>query len=373
MQRLVPDSLLTGVATAWLGSDFVHEVADAHQPGSLRFNATECGDFARYLTAACRFTPTHGIPKFPYQLVLELGLRQRTLCPGVEVELLPRRFPGEACARLDANRKLGVSVMLEIIRDAPAKVEHYGRFEWLVDGAAHFGFGGYYADVLADLGYVVEIRNTALRGDEVFPWGADTTRPECARMGTDPVTWAFPTRGFLGFNFRPDFALSSIAFGTLGLRRLLNISLEPGTAVDEAGAPTTDPQKARRLLFRDHRSYALALVMEAIAAMMNGGNMPWHRSVSIDGAPGGASNWVVSVASPDYFRIKGDDPVAHMAEVLAGIVRDNGAARLPGESTRHEAGADLSNIRMEGAVFDHLVKMAEQAGVALDPAQCPIV
>jgi L-2-hydroxycarboxylate dehydrogenase (NAD+) len=62
--------------------------------------------------------------------------------------------------------------------------------------------------------------------------------------------------------------------------------LPPGAAVDEDGQPTTDPHRARWLLFfGQHKGYGLALVNELLAAY-TGSGIPSVRGKPREGPPG---------------------------------------------------------------------------------------
>ena len=327
---------------------------------SASFSEQEAKHFVTYLAKACLIAKTHALPKYPYNLILDLGLKNRTLRPGADLVTLPKKFSKEACVRINANRKLGVSVMMSICERAPKDVREYGQMTYLVDEAGHFGFGGLYANLLAEQGFISEIRNTAGRGNEVFPYNADYGNRDGARMGTNPITYGFPTSKYLGFNVIGDFALSAISYGGLKRKAQREEALGDRMAVDSSGAFTTDPKKASFLVYEGHRTYSLSLQTEAFAALMGGG-LPWFRAISQGDTPGGASNWVVTVSSPEFYSCKDGEPLLRLSKTLELIVKENGRARLPGSSAT--MWPKTQDIALDEHELECLRQMADQAKV----------
>ena len=365
MRRIIPFQVIADVSRRWLGSPFVDEQIERALGRRISFSAEECDAFGWYMPHAGRVAPTHAVPKMPFNLVLELGLKNDGLLPAAEIEVLPKIFRHQPCERWNANRKLGVAVMRRVVEKARVEVQEFGSYEFVVDEAGHFGFGGLYANMLADEGLMCVIWNTAGRGNEVFPFGGDTTRPECARMGTNPITLSLPTKQVLGFNFVADFATSALSFGALSRHRLLGRSLKSGVAVTKEGSATTDPLSAARLLYDSHRMYSLGLWIEAVAALIGGGP-PEERCMKQGDRPGGAANWVIRVIDPRLYQIKSGDGIERMCHNLRHIVEHNGDARIPGASYLRNAMEFGGDVPMEPPIFDKFVEMARQAELVLD-------
>ena len=75
-----------------------------------------------------------------------------------------------------------------------------------------------------------------------------------------------------------DWATSVVAMGRVQQLAREGKQLPPGAAVDETGAPTTDPAKAKYLVpFGAHKGYGLALMNEIIGAFI-GGSLPTIRN-----------------------------------------------------------------------------------------------
>lgn len=350
------------VAEAWLLGDWMQQTIRDATKLDARFSQEEAVSLGEYLVAAQREAPTHGLIKYPHNLIIELGLRHNGVLPGAELTYLKKRYPSQAVIPIDAGRKLGICVMASIVERARDDVSRYGEVKYLVHNAGHFGYGGLWAGKLADVNLMGLIQNTSGRGCEVFPHGADTTQPANARMGTNPITAWFPTKRDLGFHFIADFATSSMSFGKMKREGALGRSIPLGTAVDESGRPTSDARKATLLLFETVHDYQLGLFIEGLGALMGGGR-PYDRCMVRDGNPGGSADWIISVADPEVYSCAPGNPIERVSKVLAGIVKDNGTARLPGTSALARATQDPDNVMLDAPAYAAFERMADEARV----------
>ncbi|MFN0067471.1 MAG: Ldh family oxidoreductase [Limisphaerales bacterium] len=189
--------------------------------------------------------------------------------PGAEVERLPSRFP--AAQVWDAHRKLGPAVAYAAMDEAIRLADQFGSGTVAVDGAWHYLWGGAYVLAAARRGFIGYTNCTATLA-EVVPHGG--TRPT---LGTNPHSWAFPTQDIVGFPVLVDWATSAVAMGRVQQLKREGKTLPPGSAVDAAGRPTTDPAAAAALLpFGAHKGYGLGLLDELFAAYI-GGSRPTLR------------------------------------------------------------------------------------------------
>lgn len=360
MPRSIDERTLATVAAQWLRSEWLNSQIDQHREGAPRFQPDEAKDFARYLWGALHGAPTHALPKMPYNLILDLGIRNDGLNPGAKVRRLQHSY-GPQLVKMDCNRRFGPSVLFGIVDDAVTRVPQLGRIDYVLHNCSHFGFARLYAERLADAGLISEIRNTAGRGDEVFPLGADTTDPSCARMGTNPVTLTLPFGAPGEPHFSADMATTPVSFGTMAFRRHTGERLPPGSAVDAAGAVTDDPEKAVKLLHTDRLGYGLGLYMEGLGAVIGGGP-PQQRCRRSGDRPGGSSDCLVSVMSLEYLACVGGCPIERLHAVLDGIVSGNGHSRLPGTGRPR---ATSETIELDGTVLESFLRMADEAKVRI--------
>ena len=192
-----------------------------------------------------------------------------------------------------------VLALVEHLKDKPAGrpigIEARGPNAALVDGAGNNGYvtsilGIDKAIELAKAGGVgiVGIRDTWFSGrlayyvERAARQGliAFHTANTMARVapyggidrifGTNPLAFAFPC------DPHPlviDFGTGSTTWGDVLLRQKLGKALEPGTAVDAAGAPTLDPTEALDGAFMPwggHRGYGLSLVVQVLGILCGG-------------------------------------------------------------------------------------------------------
>src|SRR5439155_6039971 len=118
--------------------------------------------------------------------------------PRATVEKLPSRF--KAVARWNANRKLSQAVALEAMDECMRLADEYGVGCVAVDNAFHYLWGAGYVINAASRGYIAYTCCTAALA-EVGPF-----RGRYPTLGTNPHSWAFPTKDAIGFPVCIDWA-----------------------------------------------------------------------------------------------------------------------------------------------------------------------
>ncbi|MBX3746988.1 MAG: Ldh family oxidoreductase [Verrucomicrobiae bacterium] len=231
--------------------------ARGFEPDEVAAMVKVCGEAAR-----------HGIRTHNAIKALHLddlfGSRVGGCVPGAAVEVLPVRFP--AARVWNAHRKLGPGVAYAAMDTCVAIAREQGVGMVSVDEAWHYLWGGAYVLEAARQGFIGYTNCTAMLA-EVVPFGG--RRPA---LGTNPHSWAFPTRTSIGFPVLIDFATSSAAMGRVQQLGREGRPLPSGWAVDADGNETRDPARASALLpFGGHKGYGLGLVDELFAAFIGGG------------------------------------------------------------------------------------------------------
>jgi len=221
-----------------------------------------------------RLASWHGIKTHNGIKALQLddhfGSKSQGCVPGAKIEKMPPKY--KAVHRWNANRKLGQAVALEAMDACMKLADEFGVGIVAVDNAFHYLWGGGYVIDAADKGYIAYTNCTAALA-EVVPHGG-----KIATLGTNPHSWAFPTRDLIGYPICIDWATSTIAMGRVQQFVREGRMLPTGCAVDEHGNETCDPAKVKSLLpFGQHKGYGLALIDELIAAYI-GGSLPTLRS-----------------------------------------------------------------------------------------------
>jgi L-2-hydroxycarboxylate dehydrogenase (NAD+) len=235
------------------------------------------GYTAAEAAAAARFTnlaAQHGIRTHNAIKALHLddhfGSKAGGCKPGATIEKLPGRY--RAVQRWNANRALGMSVAFEAMDTCMKLADEFGVGIVAVDNAFHYLWGGGYVIDAAERGYIAYTCCTAALA-EVVPFGG-----KFATLGTNPHSWAFPTRHAVGFPICIDWATSTVAMGRVQQFARENKPLPPGSGVDADGRETTDPNKVVALMpFGQHKGYGLSLIDELVAAYI-GGSLPTLRS-----------------------------------------------------------------------------------------------
>ena len=321
----------------------------------------------------CNMAARHGVRTHNALKALHLdelfGSRAGGCVPGATIERLPSKY--KAVERWNANRKSGPTTAFAAMETCMRLADEFGIGAVAVDNAFHYLWGGGYVLDAAERGYVAYTCCTAALA-EVVPFGG-----KFPTLGTNPHSWALPTKGAIGFNVCVDWATSTVAMGRVQQLAREGKPLPPGSAMDEDGNETTDPTRARALLpFGQHKGYGLSLIDELYAAFI-GGSLPTLRS-----------RWGVGDAgekrTPCFFfqctRADALDGGAFargrgQSENVRAVIEDilghgNERCILPGqpeaEFARRSAGA--GGLLFTRAEIDALAAVARDVGIELDPA-----
>lgn len=234
------------------------------------FNESEADYAAKFSAYATR----HGIRTHNALKALHLdhlfGSQAGGCVPGAEIEKKPNRFTSSEV--WNANRKLGQATAYEAIESCIQLAEKYGIGMVSVDNAFHYLWGGGYVLEAASRGYIAHTNCTAALAEVVPFMGKFPT------LGTNPHSWAFPTKEAIGFDIVIDWATSVVAMGRVQQFLREGKELPENAAVDAEGNYTTDPSKVTALVpFGSHKGYGLSLINELFGGFI-GGSLPTLRS-----------------------------------------------------------------------------------------------
>jgi ureidoglycolate dehydrogenase (NAD+) len=294
--------------------------------------------------------------------------------PGAVIEKLPGKY--KAVQRWNANRKLGMTVAFEAMEACMKMADEFGTGIVSVDNAFHYLWGGGYVIDAAEKGYIAYTACTAALA-EVVPFGG-----KFPTLGTNPHSWAFPTREAVGFAICVDWATSTVAMGRVQQFAREGRMLPAGTGVDKNGNETSDPAQIVALLpFGQHKGYGLALIDELLGAF-TGGSLPTLRSRWNTGPKD-------EKHTPTFFfqciradALDGGDFAQNrtQSENVRAVLQDirghgNEAALLPGQL---EADAAKLSQKHGGLLFTPAeIKafegIAAEAGVAFDEKSLPTI
>ena len=347
------------------------ELHDAVVTAAFRARGFE-EDESRDMARLCNMASRHGVRTHNALKALHLddhfGSRAGGCVPGASIERLPSKY--RAVERWNANRKCGPATAFAAMQTCMTLADAFGIGAVAVDNAFHYLWGGGYVLDAADRGYIAYTCCTAALA-EVVPFGGKSPT-----LGTNPHSWAFPTRSALGFNICVDWATSTIAMGRVQQLAREGKPLPPGSAVDEDGSETTDPNRVKALLpFGQHKGYGLSLIDELYAALV-GGSLPTLRSrwgvgdVDEKRTPA----FFFQCIRPDALDCGDFARARSQSENVRAVIEDivgHGNARcvLPGQPEAEFArrSDDAGGLLFTGAEVDAFAAIANDAGIPFDP------
>jgi uncharacterized oxidoreductase len=347
MPRIPPEDLRKFAACLFVAAGVGHDEADAIAASLVESNL--CGH------------DSHGLTQVPGYLN---QLKQGELVAGAAFEVLH-----ETAALVVADGHLGfgqvqcprlVDRLIEKARTAGVasgtlrRCGHVGRLGEWVERAAAAGFAALLA--VNDNG----VPRTVAPPDSLQPL-----------ISTNPIAIGVPTgNGPLVL----DISTSAVANGKLKIARLMHESVPLGWIQDAEGNPTTDPNVmladppgSLRPFGGDqaYKGFGLALMFDILVGGLAGGLCP--------PAPPGTIEWNnVLVVVWDPTRCAGQSHFVSEADRLVNAIRRApprpgvDRIRLPGDR-----GAEVrrqrteSGILLEGELWESLVRVAQNLGVAL--------
>jgi LDH2 family malate/lactate/ureidoglycolate dehydrogenase len=176
-------------------------------------------------------------------------------------------------ALLDGGNNVGYLACWRASEVALEKARATGFAVVGVNNCPFSGRNAHYVEPLARAGFVA--LHTTSGMPHVLPLGGRK-----AVMGTNPICFAFPTKG--RDPIIVDMSTSAIMWGDVLLHARTGEPLPEGVGFDSDGNPTTDASKAAKggvAPFGGHKGYALSLVVQ-ILGLMAGAHLP--RGLSSD-------------------------------------------------------------------------------------------
>lgn len=288
-------------------------------------------------------------------------------------ELLPSAAPtiahdGGASVLVDGNWTFGQISCSWATDLAIDRAKEFGLATVGVVQCHHTGRVGEWATIAAEAGVITLLFGGGLGGAPLAaPYGG--RRPV---LGANPIAAGFP----LGPDQDPmivDFATTVVAEGKIRLAAARGQQLAPGSILDEAGRPTTNPSDfyngGMLLPFGAHKGYALALTAELLASALTGA--PTWAEAGRGGAAFGKSGLLMIAMRPDllgaseaYFDL------AHsMLEQVSGIPPAPGFQEvlIPGQlEVRSRRTRLTTGIPLAVAVWQELQDLAQKVHISLE-------
>lgn len=280
------------------------------------------------------------------------GLRRlATYCPQVR----RGKVDGRAVPALDQTARAAARVDAGHGFAFPALV---AAIDWLADNAGdcgvvaaaiyrshHCGVAGHWVEKLADKGLVgLMFANTP---KAIAPAGG-----KAPLFGTNPIAFAAPMPGELPLVI--DMSLSKVARGRIMAAKQKGEAIPEGWAIDETGAPTTDPATAlagSMLPIGDAKGAALALMIEVLAAVLTGAKCGHEASSFLDteGDPPGTGQLLLAF-SPEALGGRG---FGERLKAISEAILGQSGTRLPGSNraSRRER-AQRDGLSVDAGLID---------------------
>ena len=325
-----------------LSTAAAHALSTAALQG-IGYNVQDAAILADHMldAALCGYEYS-GLPK-----ILQVAASPRRKQPVTPVRVLHET---PVSALFDGGNQSGMLTMHHATGAAIARAREHGFALVGVTNSWMSGRSAYYVERIARADLIG--LHTAGTASLVAPPGG--TRPA---LGTNPVAFGFPTGG------EPlviDVSTAAFPGTELGFYALLGLTLPAGVALDQHGAPTTDPHAAQRgaLLpfggaLAQHKGFAIAMAMQALAVLAGSGLNPAKDY-----------GYLLVVIRPDLLLPLADfkrELSALMARIKA-VPRQPGVdqIRLPSERAfRERARRRREGIEIDQTVRDALMALAQ--------------
>lgn len=272
---------------------------------------------------------------------------------------------GAAYALVDADNGLGAVAGVFATRVAIGKAQAAGVATVTVRNSNHFGAAAYYALAGAEAGMVAEVSSNA--PPMMAPVGG-----RGRVLGNNPIAVAVPTGP--GTAMVVDLALSKVSAGRIINAATAGEAIPRGWLLTPEGQESTDPNDYHAggalVPLGEHKGYALALAVEALAGGLSGAGMAtevnsFRRTPDLPSRTG----HLIRMTKIEAFMER-EAFFARMADLKAmmesaGRVDDAVPILFPGErgSARHEL-ALAEGLMPPALIIGRLRKMAAGLGIA---------
>lgn len=306
---------------------------------------------ARVITAGQRDAcDSHGL----YRLIVCVRTLREGKVVGDAVPVLEDVTP--AITRVDA--RFGYSLLgFELGRASLIeKARRIGIAALAINNCFHF------SALWPEVESIAEAGLAALAVTPSHSWVAPAggTRPV---FGTNPIAFAWPRPGPYPFVF--DFATSAIARGDIELHRRSGKKIPLGWALDAAGEPTDDPERAilgTMLTFGGHKGSALSAMIELLGGALIG-DMLSRDSQAFDEGVGATPchGELILAFDPGMFGGEHATLGSERAEAMFASITGQGA-RLPSQRRFEARERSIANgVDVPEALYRDVLKLRDNA------------
>lgn len=320
--------------------------------------AAEANRLAEHVVEADRRgISSHGVMRLPvYTQRMRKGLVNLTAQPVVVHE-------SHAAALMDAQNGLSIIAADEAMKLAVEKATQHGIGMVGVRNSGHCGFLAYFTGKAAEAGCIgIACTNAP---PAMAPWGGREPY-----FGTNPFSVAVPRR-----NAPPivlDMATSMAARARIRIAGKKGEQIPLGWAIDKEGRPTTDPAAALEGLILPvggAKGYGLALMVDVLAGILNGGPFGPALGFLTDERPQGTGHTMIAMRADLFVPMERFlDQVEEMAAQLKACPPMAGydGVLLPGEpEVLCRERTERQGVTLSDGVAGELAQLAAELTVAV--------
>jgi LDH2 family malate/lactate/ureidoglycolate dehydrogenase len=272
-----------------------------------------------------------------------------------------------AVAVVDGREGLGHVLTAAAAREAVRRAREHGVGVVAVRNSNHFGMSAHYTRMMAEEGCVGVL--TTNSSPSMAPWGG-----RARTVGANPWSVATPA-GAHGVAVM-DISNGNVARGKIYAARERGVEIPTGWAIDNQGAPTTDPASALSgllLPMAGHKGYAIAFMIDVLSGVLTGSSF----GTGVSGPQqarrrSGAGHLVLALEIEAFLPL---EEFNRRMEQLIGEVKSVPLAQgfdevfFPGEvEDRSSARLQREGIELPAGTVADLERLAEQAGLPLELA-----
>jgi LDH2 family malate/lactate/ureidoglycolate dehydrogenase len=284
------------------------------------------------------------------------GIREGILNRSPRIRTV-RDSPGVSV--IDGDDGPGQYVATAALKMAADKADESGIGAVFAVNLGHVGALSYYGLLLAERKMAGMV---FVNADPSAPaWGGATPL-----FGTNPLCLSFPSSGA---PIVLDIATTVVAGQKIALAAKSHKKIPKGWALDQSGAPTTDPEEALKgsmLPFGGHKGYGIMLAIEIYCAIMSGGLPGYQSKDSVGYKQGGFYIQAIKVGALRPYReylgaLRGLEDAIKSSKLMPGYE----GVYLPGEiEARTFERRKAEGIPVNHRTMSYFDALADELGIA---------
>lgn len=306
------------------------------------------------LYAHTRGKHTHGIGRFS---IYCRKIQENLMDPKTPITVI-RQTP--VIDVLDACNGFGQVAAIEAMDRCAEKAKQYGMGLVGVRNSNNFGTAGFIGERAVQKGMIGVVLSNS--GPAIAPAGG--SKP---LFGTNPLCVSFPSDGT-----NPpiifDMACSNAARGKIRLAAKNGESIPEGWAVDQNGAPTTDPNAAlagAMMAIGGYKGAGIAMCIDILAGMLTGSAFGGDaRNLNHPSEPSRHGHMILAI-DPDYFMERGE--YQEKLDYLIAKVKacgESGSVYMPGERSYEQSVKSAVYVDIEQKLVQEFNDLAARLGIS---------